>query len=106
MAVPVPVLGSFINVLRSTSGASVEDVNNKRYRELMNRVTTLAQYSDRVIFASGHEHTLQYILENNTPQIVSGSGAKEGFTKLLNGSQFNTGKMGYATLEVYKDGSS
>ena len=106
MAVPVPVLGTFINVLRSTSGASIEDNNNKRYRELMKRVTTLAQYSDRVIFASGHEHTLQYILENNTPQIVSGSGAKEGFTKLLNGSQFSTGKMGYATLEVYKDGSS
>lgn len=106
MAVPVPILGTFINVLRSTSGASIEDNNNKRYRELMKRVTTLAQYSDRVIFASGHEHTLQYILENNTPQIVSGSGAKEGFTKLLNGSRFSTGKMGYATLEVYKDGSS
>ena len=106
MAVPLPILGSFINVLRSTSGASIEDVNNKRYRELMNRVTTLAQYSDRVIFASGHEHTLQYLVENNTPQIVSGSGSKEGFTRLLNGSQFNTGKMGYATLEVYKDGSS
>jgi len=106
MVVPIPVLGTFINVLRSISGASVEDVNNKRYRELMNRVTTLAQYSDRVIFVSGHEHTLQYIVENNTPQIVSGSGSKKGFTRLLNGSQFNTGKMGYATLEVYTDGSS
>tara|TARA_R110002051_G_scaffold143507_6_gene216506 strand:+ start:15460 stop:19176 length:3717 start_codon:yes stop_codon:yes gene_type:complete len=106
MAVPLPVLGTFVNVLRSTSGASVEDINNKRYRELMNRVTTLAQYSDRVIFASGHEHTLQYLIEKNTPQIVSGSGSKEGFTRLLNGSQFNTGKMGYATLEVYVDGSS
>ncbi|TVZ15699.1 metallophosphoesterase [Maribacter sp. MAR_2009_72] len=106
LPVPVPVLGTFINVLRNTSGASVEDLNNKRYNELMKRVTTLAQFSDRVIFASGHEHTLQYIVENNTPQIVSGSGAKEGTTRLLNGSQFNTGKMGYATLEVYKDGSS
>ena len=103
---PIPVLGTFINVLRSASGASIEDLNNKRYRELMNRVTTLAQFSDRVIFASGHEHTLQYIVENNTPQIVSGSGSKEGATKLLNGSQFNTGKMGFATLEVYTDGSS
>ena len=103
---PIPVLGTFINVLRNTSGASVEDLNNKRYRELMNRITTLAQFSDRVVFASGHEHSLQYIVENNTPQIVSGSGAKEGTTKLVNGSQFNTGKMGYATLEVYTDGSS
>ena len=103
---PIPVLGTFINVLRNTSGASIEDLNNKRYRELMNRVTTLAQFSERVIFVSGHEHTLQYIVENNTPQIVSGSGSKEGTTKLLNGSQFNTGKMGFATLEVYTDGSS
>lgn len=106
LPIPIPILGTFINVLRRTSGASIEDLNNKRYNELMKRVTTLAQFSERVIFTSGHEHTLQYIVENNTPQIVSGSGAKEGATRLLNGSQFNTGKMGYATLEVYTDGSS
>ncbi|WP_228027856.1 metallophosphoesterase [Costertonia aggregata] len=106
MAIPVPVLGTFINVLRRTSGASIEDLQNKRYRDLRNKVTTLAQFSEKVIFTSGHEHTLQYILENNTPQIVSGSGAKKGATRLLNGSKFSTGKMGYATLEVYTDGSS
>ena len=66
----------------------------------------MAQYSENVIFASGHEHTLQYIKENNTPQIVSGGGAKEGAARLINGSQFAYGGMGYATLEVYKDGSS
>lgn len=103
---PIPILGTFINVLRNTSGASIEDLNNKRYNALMNRITTLAQFSERVIFTSGHEHSLQYIVENNTPQIVSGSGAKTGTTRLLNGAQFSTGKMGYATLEVYTDGSS
>lgn len=103
---PIPVLGTFINVLRRTSGASIEDLNSKRYSELMKKVTTLAQFSERVIFASGHEHTLQYIVENNTPQIVSGAGAKEGATRLLNGSQFSTGNIGYATLQVYTDGSS
>lgn len=106
MAVPLPGLGTLINMLRRTTGASIEDMGNKRYLDLVKRVTTLAQYSDRVIFASGHEHTLQYIVENNTPQIVSGSGAKKGETRLLNGSRFSTGRMGYATLEVYVDGSS
>jgi hypothetical protein len=106
LPIPVPVLGTFINVLRRTSGASNADLQNKRYRELTKRVTTLAQYSEKVIFVSGHEHTLQYILENNTPQIVSGSGAKKGASRLLNGSIFSTGHMGYATLEVYTDGSS
>ncbi|MBT8183927.1 MAG: phosphoesterase, partial [Eudoraea sp.] len=106
MAVPIPVLGSFINVLRRTTGASIADIQNKRYNTLKKRLVTLAQYSDKVIFTSGHEHTLQYIVEENTPQIVSGSGAKKGVTRLINGSQFSTGEMGYATLEVYKDGSS
>ncbi|WP_273568205.1 metallophosphoesterase [Maribacter halichondriae] len=103
---PMPILGTFINVLRRTAGASIEDAQNKRYRELKQRLTTLAQYSDKVILTSGHEHTLQYIVENSTPQIVSGSGAKKGATRLLNGSRFSTGKRGYATLEVYTDGSS
>ena len=103
---PVPGLGTFVNVLRRTTGASIADTSNKRYTQLKNRLVTLAQYSDKVIFVSGHEHTLQYIVENNTPQIVSGAGAKKGATRLLNGSEFSTGHMGYATLEIYTDGSS
>ncbi|WP_425234682.1 metallophosphoesterase [Ulvibacterium sp.] len=74
---PLPFLGSLANLLRKTTGASMEDLQNKRYRELRNRITTLAQYSEKVIFASGHEHTLQYIVEKGLPQIVSGSGAKK-----------------------------
>lgn len=104
--IPLPVLGSLINVFRTTSGASIEDLQNKRYLELKKRIVTLAQYSDKVIFASGHEHSLQYIEEENTPQIVSGAGAKMGGTRLLNGSKFSYGGMGYATLEIYTDGSS
>ncbi len=103
---PLPVIGSVVNFLRKTTGASPEDLQNKRYQELRNRIVTLAQNSEKVIFTSGHEHTLQYIVEENTPQIISGAGAKEGATRLLNGSKFSTGQMGYATLEVYTDGSS
>ncbi len=103
---PLPVIGSLINVLRKTSGASPADIQNKRYTEFKNRMVTLAQYSEKVVFASGHEHTLQFIKENNTPQIVSGSGAKIGAARLLNGSQFASGEMGYAVLEIYADGSS
>ena len=103
---PLPVIGSLVSLLRKTTGASPEDLQNKRYRQLRNRIVTLAQNSEKVIFTSGHEHTLQYIVEENTPQIISGAGAKEGATRLLNGSKFSTGQMGYATLEIYTDGSS
>lgn len=104
--IPLPVIGSVINLLRKTSGTSQEDLSNKRYSQLRKRLITLAQYSEKVVFVSGHEHSLQYIVEENTPQIVSGAGAKKGATRLINGSQFSTGQMGYAKLEIYKDGSS
>ena len=104
--VPMPFLGAAINLLRKTSGASAEDLSNQLYNELKKRILTLSQYSDKIIFASGHEHTLQYIEEFGKPQIVSGSGAKTGATRLLNGSKFSSGMSGYAVLTVYKDGSS
>ncbi|NKI31617.1 metallophosphoesterase [Croceivirga thetidis] len=104
--IPTPILGTVANVLRRTTGASNTDLQNPKYSELVGRITTLAQFSEKVIFVSGHEHTLQYIIEENTPQIVSGSGANKGYSRLLGGSKFSTGKMGYAILKVYKDGSS
>lgn len=103
---PLPVLGSLANLFRKVGGVSREDLYNKRYLQFRNRLRTLARHGERVILASGHEHTLQYIVEEGLPQIVSGAGAKEGATRLLGGSKFSTGMGGYAVLEVYPKGAS
>lgn len=103
---PLPLFGTLGNFLRRTSGASVTDLSNKRYHALKKRILTLSQFSDKLIFVSGHEHGLQYIEEYGKPQIVSGSGSKTGPTRLLNGARFSTGGNGYAVLDIYKDGSS
>ena len=103
---PVPVLGSLKNIIRKTGGVITVDNQNKRYNEFRKRIITLSQQNDKTIFVSGHDHNLQYIVEDNLPQIVSGSGSKTNATRNVRGGQFSYGEQGYARLDVFKDGSS
>ncbi len=104
--IPLPVVGTFANVLRKTGGISPQDMNNSLYLELKKRMVTLSQKSKKIIFASGHEHNLQYIVKDNKPQIVSGSGSKTTPSRAINGGKFSYGGLGYAKLIVYKNGAS
>ena len=103
---PLPVLGSIKNLIRKTSGITNTDIENKRYNELRKRIITLSQENDKTIFVSGHDHNLQYIVQDNLPQIVSGSGSKTTPTKLTKNAKFTYGEQGFAKLEIYKDGAS
>ncbi len=100
---PVPVLGALV---RKAGGVSPADVQHPFYNELRKRIITLSQENEKVVFVSGHEHSLQYIINDNLPQIVSGSGSKISATRNVRGSQFSYGAPGYARLDVYTDGSS
>ncbi len=103
---PAPILGTIKNVLRESGGVSHADLQNKRYRELKELLVTLVQENEKTIFVSGHEHSLQYLIEANIPQIISGSGSKTSPTRNVGSGKFSYGAEGYAVLEVYKDGSS
>ena len=103
---PLPVLGTLKNVLRETTGITNTDIQNKKYTELRKRIVTLSQENSKTIFVSGHEHSLQYLLENNIPQIISGAGSKTTATKNIGNGKFSYGASGFAKLDVYKDGSS
>lgn len=103
---PIPVLGTIKNIARKAGGVSNADLNNKRYLELKKLLVTIAQENDKALFVSGHEHSLQYIIEHNLPQIVSGSGSKTTATRNVGGGLFSYSQQGYARLDVFKDGSS
>jgi len=103
---PLPFLGSFINLVRKTSGASNTDLQNNRYIEFKNRIITLSQENEKVIFVSGHEHSLQYLKQDNLPQIISGAGSKTTPTRNVGGGEFSYGSPGFAKLNILSDGSS
>ncbi len=104
--IPLPVLGTLVTTIRETGGVSPQDIQNKHYQIFRKRVITLAQESSKVVFVSGHEHSLQFIRQDNLPQIISGSASKNSATKNTGKGVFSYGGKGYAKFSVYNDGSS
>ncbi len=104
--IPAPVLGTVINYLRKVSGGSPQEIQNKRYSELADRVRTLVQGQDNIVIVSGHEHTQQYIEKQGVKQVISGAGSKEEEARAIQPISFSSGRLGYATLQVLKDGAT
>ncbi|GGG91055.1 hypothetical protein GCM10011416_04490 [Polaribacter pacificus] len=105
-SIPLPVIGTFLNLIRKTSGVSNTDLQHKRYTALKKRMVTLSQENEQVIFVSGHEHSLQYLKQDNLPQIISGSGSKTSATRNTGAGLFSYGEEGYARLDILVDGSA
>lgn len=104
--IPLPGIGSVINLLRKTSGISPQDLQNKKYNAFVKRVKTLIQDKENVVVVSGHDHNLQYIEKDNVKQIISGAGSKQEAARAINEKDFSYGNNGYAVLEVQNGGAS
>ena len=103
--IPLPVIGSVINLLRKTSGISPQDIQNKQYTIFAKRIKALLQAQDNVIVVSGHDHNLQFIDKDNIKQIISGAGSKSEAAKAVNPNDFSYGGNGFASLNIYKNGA-
>ena len=104
--VPLPIIGSVINLLRKTTGASPEDLQNKKYNAFVKRVKTLVQDKSNIVVVSGHEHNLQYIDDQGVKQVISGAGSKSEAARAINKNNFSYGNGGYAVLDVLQNGAA
>ena len=104
--IPLPVIGSVINLIRKTSGISPQDIQNKQYTLFTKRIKTLLQGQDNVIVVSGHDHNLQYINKDNIKQIISGAGSKSEAAKAVFPNDFSYGGNGFAALNIYENGAA
>ena len=104
--IPLPVLGSVVNLIRKTSGINPQDLQNKQYAFFIKRIKTLLQSQDNVIVVSGHEHNLQYLEKDDIKQIISGAGSKSDAAKAVFPNDFSYGGNGYAALSIYENGAA
>jgi|TARA_R110002020_G_scaffold191187_1_gene390912 hypothetical protein len=104
--IPLVGLASLVAQIRAQGGVSVQDRYNELSNKFMNKLALVAKKHGKLVFASGHEHTLQHVEEDGLVQILSGSGAKNGFAALGKSGLFSYGGQGFAVYDVFTDGSS
>ncbi len=104
--IPLPIIGTAINFVRKTSGLDPQDIQNKKYSELVRRIKTMIQGRENVIVVSGHEHNLEYVEKYDIKQIVSGAGSKSEAARAMRPNDFSYGGNGYAVLEIFGKGES
>lgn len=103
--VPLPGIGSLGAFYRSFIG-SKQDVAHPEYRALRASLMAAVKKNGNFIFASGHEHALEYIENEGQSFIVSGSGAKNTALRLGKGAEFVSGGAGYNKLLFFEGGET
>tara|TARA_R110002051_G_scaffold314666_1_gene391983 strand:+ start:37160 stop:40708 length:3549 start_codon:yes stop_codon:yes gene_type:complete len=86
-------------------GINSQHLPNKNYRELSTRLLTIAKQFPNIVFLSGEEQNLQYILEHQTPIIISGASPLLSSVKHNKNLKFGSSELGFAKITSYRDGS-
>ncbi len=101
---PLPLIGSIYPWYRTVFGHP-QDIKNPKYHSLRDAILDDLDYPGEMIFLSGHEHNLQYLMENKVHFIVSGAGSKQNGVandpELIYGHK--TG--GFIQLDFYPEGN-
>lgn len=88
-------------------GFDRESYYSSAQRELRGRMETIARQFEDVLFVSGSEKNLQFLKNDGTPQIISGSTVKKPQAINVNRDlELGAAIPGYSKLIIFKDGSS
>lgn len=103
-----PVFGSIYALYRNIWGYT-QDINHKHYSKMKEGILSAADENQNLIFAGGHEHSLQFIpvIENNSQyhQIVSGSATRSSYVRKQRGPVYTFENEGFAVIHYYPDRS-
>lgn len=98
------VWSTLIKPIKAQGAISKQDRFNERYNNLMNRIRVLTKDSEKLIFVSALDESLQYIENGSVKQIVSGAGSGATAARLGQYGQFSYGGEGFAKLDIMKNG--
>ncbi len=102
MWIPLPLIGSIYPITRGIFG-TVQDLPHPVYRDMVNKMSEVVKKHPNVLFAAGHEHTLQWIKDSAYNYIVSGSACKQTRVSKNKNTVFASDNLGYAVLDIVKN---
>lgn len=102
---PLPILGSIQPLFRKVIG-NIQDNTHPKYRAVMKQILTAMNEANNVVYAAGHEHSLQFIQSDGHHFIVSGSGSKVTHVKEGKKSLFAREEQGFAILDFEDSGKA
>lgn len=100
--IPLPVLGSIYPISRSVFG-SPQDISYPAYTNMVNTIRAETRSHPNVIYATGHDHSLQLLKDTSHFYIVSGTGCQISRVENSKRSLFTKASLGFAVLEVSKN---
>ncbi|MEO7265607.1 MAG: metallophosphoesterase [Ferruginibacter sp.] len=99
---PLPLIGSAYPLTRAVFGTA-QDLKHPLYQTMIHEIEAKVKGHPNVIFAAGHEHTLQMIQDSGYNFIVSGGGCKTSRVSKSRNTLFAASSTGFATLEISKN---
>jgi len=104
--VPLPLIGSLYPVFRNVTGSNqdVTNIDNQLLMQGLNRIAK--ERSVNVIFASGHEHGMQFFDGQKIKFIVSGGGSRTNYIRSGDQATYVREARGYAKIDFYENNES
>lgn len=96
---PLPIIGSVNPLYRKTVGYR-QDLAGKEYRQLREGLEGVFQKYSNLLYASGHDHSLQYHPVGGQHYVVAGAGTVTSYVRRGKSADFAYSHKGFARVDI------
>ncbi len=100
--IPLPIVGSIYPISRSIFG-SPQDLRHPLYQNMIKDIEQVTKSHPNLIYAAGHEHSLQLIKDTGHYYVVSGTGYNSSRVSKSKKTLYASAEHGFAVIEVSKN---
>jgi hypothetical protein len=100
--IPLPIVGSIYPISRGIFGTP-QDLRHPEYQNMIDDIEAVTKSHPNLIYAGGHEHSLQLIKDTGHYYIVSGTGYNSSRVSKSKKTIYASPEHGFAVLDISKN---